>query len=232
MRLEFRYEQNFYIGKSENKTTEVNTVMMLGPVTTGSTTLTNERSCSGSRAQSTAQYMEPTTLCVTNTILTQNGSFTWPTDHPHEQTPRTNPHHSTHVRRALISIPLLVSLSVSPLYFGTRCAKLSLKSFLLVPTSCVTDSLPIASKVNISTKIFHNLKNSQHTVNSRVNEEEISPPVCEQDEAQTTQALTRSARATIRPALQLFTSRALPARCQYASTRRQHRRGEKRRTKN
>ncbi|KAF2344840.1 hypothetical protein FHG87_024404 [Trinorchestia longiramus] len=192
MRLEFRYEQKFYIGKSENKITELNTVMRLGPVTTGSTTLTNERSCSGSRAQSTAQYMEPATLCVTNTL----------------------------------------SLSVSHLYLGTRCVKLSLKSFLLVPTTCVTDSLPIASKVNISTKIFHHLKNSQHTANSRVNEEEIIPPVCEQDEAQTTQALTRSVRATIRPALQLFTSPAVPARCQYASTRRQDGRGEKRRTKN
>ncbi|KAF2349127.1 hypothetical protein FHG87_020116 [Trinorchestia longiramus] len=97
MRLEFRYEQKFYIGKSENKTTELNTVMRLGPVTTGSTTLTNERSCSGGRAHSTAQYMEPATLCVTNTcILTQNGSFTWPT---YDQLSSTQSFHSTHYRQ-------------------------------------------------------------------------------------------------------------------------------------
>ncbi|KAF2349774.1 hypothetical protein FHG87_019468 [Trinorchestia longiramus] len=57
-RLELRYEWKFSIDRPDNKTAEVNTAMRLGPVTTGSTTLTNERSRSGSRTQPTAQYKE------------------------------------------------------------------------------------------------------------------------------------------------------------------------------
>ncbi|KAF2347493.1 hypothetical protein FHG87_021749 [Trinorchestia longiramus] len=60
-RLEFRYERKFYVDQSENKTTEMNTVMRLGPVTIGST-ICNERSRSGTRAQPTTQYKEAATL--------------------------------------------------------------------------------------------------------------------------------------------------------------------------
>ncbi|KAF2351095.1 hypothetical protein FHG87_018147 [Trinorchestia longiramus] len=63
--LEFCYERKFYVDQSENRTTEVNPVMRLGPVTTGSTTLTNERSRSGSKTQSTAQCKEGNALCHT-----------------------------------------------------------------------------------------------------------------------------------------------------------------------
>ncbi|KAF2354196.1 hypothetical protein FHG87_015051, partial [Trinorchestia longiramus] len=51
------------VDQSGNKTTKVNPATRLGPVTIGSTTLTNERSRSGSRAQPTAQYKEAATLC-------------------------------------------------------------------------------------------------------------------------------------------------------------------------
>ncbi|KAF2357835.1 hypothetical protein FHG87_011406 [Trinorchestia longiramus] len=54
-RLGFRYKRKFYVDQSENKTMKVNTVMKLGFVTTRSTTLTNERSRSGSKAKPTAQ---------------------------------------------------------------------------------------------------------------------------------------------------------------------------------
>ncbi|KAF2344834.1 hypothetical protein FHG87_024410 [Trinorchestia longiramus] len=61
-RLEFRYDQKFYVDQSENNTREVNPSMRLRPVTTGSTTLTNERSRSGSKTQPTAQYKEGNAL--------------------------------------------------------------------------------------------------------------------------------------------------------------------------
>ncbi|KAF2354600.1 hypothetical protein FHG87_014645 [Trinorchestia longiramus] len=48
--------------------TEVNPATRLGSVTTRSTTLTNERSRSGSRAQLTALYNEAATLCVTDSL--------------------------------------------------------------------------------------------------------------------------------------------------------------------
>ncbi|KAF2350525.1 hypothetical protein FHG87_018719 [Trinorchestia longiramus] len=48
---------------------------------------------------------------------------------------------------------------------------------------------------------------NQHTANSRVKEAETNHLVCRQDGAQTTYALTRSARAPTRHALQLYTSR-------------------------
>ncbi|KAF2366087.1 hypothetical protein FHG87_003154 [Trinorchestia longiramus] len=67
-RLEFRYERKFYVDQSENKATEVNTVVRLGPVKTGSTTSTYELSRSVSRAQPTAQYKEAVTLCVTDSL--------------------------------------------------------------------------------------------------------------------------------------------------------------------
>ncbi|KAF2357596.1 hypothetical protein FHG87_011646 [Trinorchestia longiramus] len=62
---------------------EVNTVMRLGSVTIESTTSTNERSRSGSRAQPISQCKEAATLCVTETfhnIRLQPGLLT-PSDH-------------------------------------------------------------------------------------------------------------------------------------------------------
>ncbi|KAF2363310.1 hypothetical protein FHG87_005937 [Trinorchestia longiramus] len=51
-----------------NRTEEVNPATRLGPVTTRSTTLTDERSRSGSRVQPTALYNEAATLCVTESL--------------------------------------------------------------------------------------------------------------------------------------------------------------------
>ncbi|KAF2356676.1 hypothetical protein FHG87_012570 [Trinorchestia longiramus] len=45
---------------------QTSTATRLGPVKTRSTTLTNERSRSGSRAQLTALYNEAATLCITD----------------------------------------------------------------------------------------------------------------------------------------------------------------------
>ncbi|KAF2349187.1 hypothetical protein FHG87_020057 [Trinorchestia longiramus] len=56
-----------FIDQCANRTDEVNPATRLGPVTTRSTTLTNERSRSGTRAQPTTlySYNEAATLCVT-----------------------------------------------------------------------------------------------------------------------------------------------------------------------
>ncbi|KAF2357516.1 Carboxylesterase type B [Trinorchestia longiramus] len=60
-------------------------------------------------------------------------------------------------------------------------------------TLCVTDSLTSASKVNISTEPLITYR--KRTTISKVKETEISHSVCRRDGAQTTHALTRSARA-------------------------------------
>ncbi|KAF2346223.1 hypothetical protein FHG87_023021 [Trinorchestia longiramus] len=61
-------KERVYVDQSVNKTTEVNTVMRLGTVSTGSTTLTNKRSRSCSRAQPTTHYKDAATLCVTQSL--------------------------------------------------------------------------------------------------------------------------------------------------------------------
>ncbi|KAF2365966.1 hypothetical protein FHG87_003274 [Trinorchestia longiramus] len=55
-----------FIDQCANKTQKVNPATRLGSVTTKSTTLSNERSRSGSRAQLTALYNEAATLRVTD----------------------------------------------------------------------------------------------------------------------------------------------------------------------
>ncbi|KAF2362918.1 hypothetical protein FHG87_006323 [Trinorchestia longiramus] len=64
---EYHDEASFHQTMS-TQDTEVNPATRLGPVTTRSTTLTNERSRSGSRSLPTAQY-EAATLCVTDSLL-------------------------------------------------------------------------------------------------------------------------------------------------------------------
>ncbi|KAF2344885.1 hypothetical protein FHG87_024359 [Trinorchestia longiramus] len=60
------HDEARFIDQRANKTEEVNPATRLGPVTTRSTTLTNDRSRSGSRAQLTALYNEAATLCDTD----------------------------------------------------------------------------------------------------------------------------------------------------------------------
>ncbi|KAF2367884.1 hypothetical protein FHG87_001356 [Trinorchestia longiramus] len=52
----------------KNRTEDVNPRTKIGPVTTKSTTLTNERSRSSSRAQLTALFNEAVTPCVTDSL--------------------------------------------------------------------------------------------------------------------------------------------------------------------
>ncbi|KAF2362066.1 hypothetical protein FHG87_007179 [Trinorchestia longiramus] len=111
---EYRDEANFHRPMSKQDT-KVNPTKRLGLGTTRSTTLTNERSRSGSRAQSTAQYKEAATLL-----------------------------HLIYVH------PVPNSLSQT-FPIGTDR-----------PTDWVTNSLPSASKVNISAKNSHHLKYLTH----------------------------------------------------------------------
>ncbi|KAF2347863.1 hypothetical protein FHG87_021381 [Trinorchestia longiramus] len=81
----------------------------------------------------------------------------------HRTHPQTNSidnlYYSKHVRNAPISIPLLVSLSVSALYLGTPCAKLSLISLLLAPTTTTTcDQTLLVILPEWSTGILHSLQ--------------------------------------------------------------------------
>ncbi|KAF2351902.1 hypothetical protein FHG87_017340 [Trinorchestia longiramus] len=55
-----------FIDQYANWIEEVNPATKLGPGTTKSTALINQRSLSGSRAQPTAQYKKAATLCVTD----------------------------------------------------------------------------------------------------------------------------------------------------------------------
>ncbi|KAF2363324.1 hypothetical protein FHG87_005922 [Trinorchestia longiramus] len=146
MRLDFRYDRKFYIDQSENKSTEVDTVMRLGLVTTGSTALTNEWSRSGSRAQPTAQYKEAATFCVTT--------------NPMNRPPPLN----TCVQSAHFYSPPSIPFRFIPILRHTLCQTLP----QIFPTgadlpTCATNSLPNASKVNISTKTSYHLKKSTYS---------------------------------------------------------------------
>ncbi|KAF2354566.1 hypothetical protein FHG87_014682 [Trinorchestia longiramus] len=59
-----------FIDQRANRTEEVNLATRLGPVTARSSTLTNERSHSGSGAQPTALYNEVATLCSATRFIT------------------------------------------------------------------------------------------------------------------------------------------------------------------